>query len=254
MEELNIQQTAKGLISHAFEQQNGWERPLQEGHLPWPEQRRFWVDAVLQGMARLKGQESDPSLMKQYDDAMKHGFPPSTVRLRRATIRNLLNFVSAMEETGDDHRRQVDMIGDLLGDILLNFPWSNPRYIIFDAISDVRRTLLRMTASLPIRFTRIVLGGENGPPWEESYVSGAVTDAAAVKQTSVYKKAVKLHPEIKSWPVLCVVYTGAGLSSAAWAVDASDYDLEIMSRTWTKILDEPNVNPISGGYQMVIQV
>ena len=127
MEGFNIQQAAKGLISHAVEQQNGWERPLQEGHLPWPEQRRLWVDAVLQGMARLKGQEPDPSLMKQYEDAMKHGFPPSTVRRRRATNQNFRNFVSAMEETGNDHRRQVDVIGDLLEDISLDFSWGDQK-------------------------------------------------------------------------------------------------------------------------------
>lgn len=254
MEEFNIQQTAKGLISYAVEQQNGRKRPVQEGHLPWPEQRRLWVDAVLQGMARLKGQEPDPSLMKQYDDAMKHGFPPSTARLRRATIRNLQNFVSAMEETKDDHRRQVDMIGDLLEDISLDFSWNSPKNRLLDVIDDVEWALLRMTARLPIRFTYIVLGGDTGPHWGSGYASGGVTNVEAVKQTPVYRKAVEMYPEIKNWPTLCVVYVGAGLSSAAWTMDASDYDLEIMSRTWTKILDDLNVNPISGGHQIVIQV
>lgn len=126
--------------------------------------------------------------------------------------------------------------------------------LLLDVIHDVERTLLRMTARLPIRFTRIVLGGDAGPHWGSGYASGSVTDVEAVRQTSVYKKTVEIYPEIKSWPALCVVYVSAGLPFVYGTVDASDYDLAIMSRTGTKILNEPNVNHVSGGYQMVVQV
>lgn len=100
----------------------------------------------------------------------------------------------------------------------------------------------------------IVLGGDTGPHWGFGYASGGVTDVEAVKQTPVYRKTVEMYPEIKNWPTLCVVYVGAGLPFACGTVDASDYDLEIMSRTGTKILDESNVNHVSIGYQMLIQV
>lgn len=96
--------------------------------------------------------------------------------------------------------------------------------------------------------------GTLGPHWGSGYASGCVTDVEAVKQTSVYRKTVAMYPEIKNWPTLCVVYVGAGLPFTCGTVDASDYDLEIMSRTGTKILDEPNVNHVSIDHQMLIQV
>ena len=40
-------------------------------HSPWAEQRRFWTDAILQGMARLEGLEPDHRLMEQYDQRLE---------------------------------------------------------------------------------------------------------------------------------------------------------------------------------------
>ena len=94
---------------------------------------------------------------------------------------------------------------------------------------------------MPICFSRILLGGDTGPHWASVFVSGSVTDAEAVKQTHVCQEAVRNHPEIRTWPALCVAYVGRGLSSTLETVDASEFDLEIMNRTGNRFLDEYGV-------------
>ena len=51
---------ADRLAVYAIERQNGFERYQPENAPPWQEQRRFWTDAILQGMARLEGLTPDP--------------------------------------------------------------------------------------------------------------------------------------------------------------------------------------------------
>lgn len=109
-----------------------------------------------------------------------------------------------------------------------------------------------MTAQMPIRFTRILLGGDAGPHWASGFVSGSVTDAEAVKQTSVYQETARNYPEVTVWPALCTVYVGRGLPSALGTVDASDFDLEIMNRTGDKFLNECGVRWLGGPYQITI--
>ncbi len=63
----NIPLAAERLTAYAIECQNGTERHQPPGSRPWMERRRFWIDAILQGMARLEGLTPDPGLMEQYD-------------------------------------------------------------------------------------------------------------------------------------------------------------------------------------------
>ena len=57
MDRFNLPLVVKGLTAYAIERQNGYERHQPEGAPIWREQRRFWTDAILQGMARLEGQD-----------------------------------------------------------------------------------------------------------------------------------------------------------------------------------------------------
>ena len=109
-----------------------------------------------------------------------------------------------------------------------------------------------MTAQMPIRFTRILLGGDAGPHWAGGFVSGSVTDGEAVKKTTVYQEAIRKYPEVAEWPALCTVYAGRGLPTALGTVDASDFDLEIINRTGDRFLDERGVRWLGGPYQMTI--
>ncbi|MCM1150160.1 MAG: hypothetical protein NC319_08800, partial [Butyricicoccus sp.] len=234
MNRFNIPLVAKGLTAYAIERQNGFERHQPEGAPPWREQRRFWTDAILQGMVRLDGFEPDPKLMEQYDRRLDDARGCSAVETlppkeQAALVSELGKFVSALEATGDDRRRQVAVVGELLDDMFMHFSWGYRENGICQAREQAESALLRMTAQMPIRFTHIVLGGDSGPHWASGFVSGCMTDAEAVRQSSVYQEAVSKYPEMENWAALCVTYVGRGLPSALGTVDASDFDLEIMN-------------------------
>ena len=257
MNRFNIPLVAEGLTAYAIERQNGWERHQPEGAPPWQAQRRLWIDAILQGMARLEEQVPDPKLMEQFDRELEQASGsaaavPAPLQLQRGTIQNLRNFVTALEDTGDDRRRQVNVVRELLEDMASHLPWTGKDNRLDLARNEAERSLVRMTAQMPIRFTHIVLGGDAGPHWASGFVSGCVKDEEAVKQSSVYRGAVRDYPEITNWAALCVAYVGRGLPSALGTVDASDFDLEIMNRAGGRFLDERGVRWLSGPYQMTI--
>jgi len=248
---------ADRLISYAIERQNGIGRHQPPGAPPWTEQRRFWTDAILQGMARLEGQTPDPGLMEEFDrrlEAAHSCFATETlpVKEQAALIRGLRRYISALEATGDDHRRQIAVVEDLLSDMATHRSWGLKESVLAQAREQAENALFRMTAQMPIRFTRIIMGGDAGPHWASGFAPGAVTDAEAVKQTAVYQEAVRDFPEVKSWPVICTVYMGRGLRFESEAVDATAFDLEIMGRAGDRFLDQRGVRWTCGFYQMAV--
>lgn len=257
MDGFDIRRVAMGLTAYAIERQNGCERHQPEGTSPWREQRRLWTDAILQGMARLDGLTPDPRLMEQYDLELNqtqgcYFFTPAIHQMQKDTIQELWRFVAALEATGDDRRRQVNVVRELLEDMASHLPWAGKDNGLDLARDEAERALVRMTAQMPIRFTRIVLGGDAGPHWASGFVSGSVTDEAAVKKMTAYQEAIQKYPEVAEWPALCTVYAGRGLPSALGTVDASDFDLEIMNRTGDSFLKEQGVRWLGGPYQMTI--
>ena len=121
MDRQKIFTTADRLTTYAIERQAGMERHLPPNTPPWAEQRRFWTDAILQGMARLEGLEPDHRLMEQYDQRLEDAHNCAAVETlpvneQTALIHDLSRYVSALEATGDDRRRQIDVVGKLLGD------------------------------------------------------------------------------------------------------------------------------------------
>lgn len=248
---------AERLTAYAIERQNGTERHQPDDAPSWAKQRRFWTDAILQGMARLEGRAPAPELMDWYDRRLEtarghSAIEPLSLKEQTALIRNLSRYVSALEATGDDRRRQIAVVGELLEDMVTHRSWGYTDNGLASTRKQAERALVRMTAQMPIRFTHISMGGDAGPHWASGFVSGSVTDDKAVKRSSIYQNAVQDYPEIKSWPALCTVYVGRGLSSALGTVDASDFDLEIMNRVGDRFLDERGVRWLSGPYQMTI--
>ena len=259
MDEFDVRRVTMGLTAYAIERQNGCERHQPESTQPWAERRRLWTDAILQGMARLEEQVPDPKLMEQFDRELEQArscyfFTPATSQMQKDTIRELRRFVAALEATGDDRRRQVNVVRELLEDMSLHPHWWNGKNNSIDLARDeADRALVRMTAQMPIRFTYIALGGDAGPHWTSGFASGSVTDEEAVKKTTVYQEAIRKYPEVAEWPALCTVYAGRGLSTALGTVDASDFDLEIMNRIGDRFLYERGVRWLGGPYQMAVQ-
>jgi len=253
----NIPPVVKGLTAYAIERQNGYERHQPEDTPIWREQRRFWTDAILQGMARLEGQAPDPELLERFDRGLElargsFAAVPASTQLQRKTIQSLRNFVSALEAAGDDRRRQVNVVRELLEDMASHLPWAGADNGLDIARDEAERTLRRMTARMPIRFTRILLGGDDGPGWETGFVSGSVTSTEAVRQTELYRDALRDYPEVTNWPAICTVYVGGDLRFPSRAVNASAFDLEIMNRAGDRFLEEQGVCCAGGFYQMTI--
>ena len=257
MNRYNIPVTAEGLTAYAIERQNGWERHRPDGALPWAELRRFWTDAILQGMARLEGQSPRPHQMRQFDQQLMDArgsaaIIPASPPLQQKTIRNLRNYVSALETAGGDQRQQINVMRELLEDMASHLPWAGTNNKLDLARDEAEAALRRMTAQKPVRFTRILLGGDAGPHWASGFVSGSVTSMETVKQTAVYQDTVQKYPEVSSWPALCTVYVGADIRIPSRAVDASNFDLEIMNRAGDRFLAESGVCRLDGFYQMTI--
>ncbi len=257
MSRFNIPRVARGLTTYAIERQHSLERHQPDGLPSWAEQRRFWTDAILQGMARLEGEQPDSRLMEQFDLELEQArgcffFVPATTQMQKDTIRELRQFVAALEAAGDDQRRQIAVVGHLLEDMGTHRSWGLAENGLSRAWEETESALVRMTAQMPIRFTRILLGGDAGPHWVSGFVSGCVKDTEAVKETAVYQDAVRNYPEVTDWPALCTVYVGRGLPSALGTVDASSFDLEIMNRTEDKFLDRQGVRCVGGPYQLTV--
>ena len=138
MNRFNTPLVAEGLIAYAIERQNGFERHQQKGFPPWAERRRL-------GTAR-------------------RGFVsvPASPQLQQKTIRNLRRFVSALEFAGGDRRRQINVVWKLLDDMSSHLPWADTGNGLNRTRDEAEYVLCRMTAQLPIRFTRVLLGGDAG--------------------------------------------------------------------------------------------
>lgn len=259
MDRFNIPRVAEALTTYAIEWEHGFQRHQPPGTPTWPEQRRFWTDAILQGMARLDGAEPDPKWMERYDRELaetrgQYFIIPATLAVQRDAILSLHRYIAALEGTGQDRRRQVMAVRDLLEDMACHRLWGGMSNGLDAARDTADSALLHMTARMPIRFTCVLLGGDAGPHWASGFVSGTVTDTEAVKQTDVYAKAVQTYPEITEWPALCTVYVGRGLDSAWGTADACEFDLEIMNRAGDRFLDQRGVRWVGGPYQMTVSV
>lgn len=250
----NIPLVEEGLTAYAIERQNGFERHQRQGTPPWADTRRFWIDAVLQGMARLEGRDPDPKQMERFDRNLEqaHGssaVQPAPNQLWRDTIHSIGSYLSGLEAAGGDRRRQIAVVRDLLEDISTHLPWAAGSNELHDILDQAERMLPRMTAAIaPIRFTRVLLGRETGP-CESCYASGAVTTPNQVMDTPLYRSLSQRYPEVTDWPAVCVVYNGGGRDTPIGVNDASDFDLEIMSRSGDRFLDLPGIRWMSGPYE-----
>lgn len=255
MKNINISLMAEALAAYAIERQNGIERYQPPGTPLWSEQRRFWTDAILQSMARLEGIKPDLGLMEQYDQRLKEARSCTSTKMlspkeQDALIRELNRFISALEDAGDDRRRQIAVIRDLLEDMSCHLPWSSCANRINSAQQLAEDALLRITAKLPIRFTRILLGWESGP-CESGYASGAVTTAGEVKDTPLYAGLAERYPEVSDWPTLCVVYNCGG-PDVLRGMDASEFDLDIIRMRGDRFLEQNGVCWAGGPYELRI--
>ena len=250
--EKEMQMVLEGLTAYAIERQSGFERHQPTGTPPWTEQRRYWTDAILQGMARLEGLEPDPTLMERYDQRLEQARSSSAtelapIELQRKTVRILRNYVRALDRPGEDRRRQMAVVRDLLEDMVSHLPWAGCAGEQNFARDTVESTLLRVTARMPFRFTRILLGGDLGP-CESDFVGGTVMTPEDVRGTELYESLSVQHPEIEVWPAISTVYTCGPIAIR----DADEFDLGIMREAGDRFLKLSGVTPCGWSRQMEV--
>ncbi len=249
MDRFNIPLTAERLAAYAIERQNSAERHQYPGSPSWMEQRRHWTDAILQGMTRLEGRDPAPELMDWYDRRLEAArghaaIEPLPLKEQSALIRDLSRYVSALEAAGDDRRKQVITVRELLDDMLTYRPWTRSDNGLIKANEQIQKTILDMTARMPVRFTRISIGGGALTPRETGFLPGAVVDVDEVKTTALFRKMSGLYPEAKYWPVRCMVYVGGGLDSDRGMMDATDFDLNLIQDARDRLLIHPGIRRI----------
>lgn len=244
-----------GLATYAIERQAGWERHQPDGLACQPEKRNQWIRDILQGLAG-PGEGGASQSVREFDRRLEQArgcfaVEPAPLFLQRDTVRCLCSRVYDLSRMNGDQRRRVMDIRELMEDMAAHLPWDSRAIRLDEARDNAQRTLLRMAAQRPIRFTRILLGGEWGPG-DSGFVSGAVIDAEAVKGTQLYQSVRAQYPEVTNWPAVCTVYAGGGGRYLVPVLDADELDLEIIDMAGDRFLDMPGVSWAGGPYEMRI--
>lgn len=245
MRKKGISFAADCLTAYAIERQNGWERHQPDDAPPWQELRRTWTASILQGMASLEGLAFDSGWMERFDCqlAAARGCTATETlspEKQKALIGDLNRYILALEATGDDCRRQIAAVRDLLKDMSIFPSWNHCGKELFETIGIANHLLKRMTAQKPIRFTYITLSG-GLPSCTSDFVSGAVKDVESVKATGLYQKVTQWVPDAPHWRASCSLYVGGSDVSASAATDADDFDMSIIREDEYNFLKQPGI-------------
>lgn len=240
---------AEGLAAYTIERQFGWERHRPDGAPPWDEVRTMWARAVL---GEMDGE--NPALIGIYNQRLKDaegvfGAEPASLQLQRDTVKGLSEYVSALSRATGDNRREMFAVRELLDDIGSHLPWAGSTNIQGKVLDKANRELRRKTAQQPIRFTRLLLGGERGPA-DSTFLPGLVTQADEILATDFFDDMRWRYGDYEKWPALCTVYTGGGRGQFLY--DADEFDVSIMNEAGDDFLKEPEVACLGGPYELEI--
>lgn len=243
---------AEGLAAYTIERRFGWERHRPDGAPPWDKVTTMWARVVLGEMDELNGEKS--ALLDLYNQRLKEaegvfGAEPTSLRLQRDTVKGLSKYVSALSRTDGDNRHQIFAVRELLDDIGSHLPWGGSTDIQGKVLDKANRELRRQTAQQPIRFTRLLLGGECGPA-DSTFLPGLVTQADEVLATDFFDDMCWRYGDYEKWPALCTVYTGGG--RAQFLYDADEFDVGIMNEAGDDFLKEPGIAWLGGSYELEI--
>ncbi len=243
---------AEGLAAYTIERRFGWERHRPDGAPPWDAVRTMWARVVLGEMDELNGEKS--ALLDLYNQRLKEAegifaAEPSPLKLQKATINSLSEYVSALSHRACDSRHQIYAVRELLDDIGLHLPWTGSADLQGKAIDQANRELRHLTARQPIRFTRLLLGGETDPGGS-TFLPGLVTQADEILATDFFDEMRWRHGDIEKWPALCTVYTGG--RRGHYLYDADEFDVGIMNEAGDDFLKEPGIAWLGGPYEIEI--
>ena len=250
-QKFNLNKIFKGLVSYAIECQDNAERYQPLNAPPWSEMRRQWINGILCGMAELNGEDLDSDYLERIDhclDQTRRPFAakPLPLNLQKYTIRCLSRYTAELELCNGDPREKLMQVYDLLDDMASHSRWSSLSNDLYPFMGYLEYALPRLTALQPIRFTRLLIGGEKGPNGT-AYVSGTVNTPEQIKTTQLYVELSAQNPKVEKWPAICVTYFCGKSDSPIGVRDATEFDLKIMQMGGDRFLDMDGVH--SAGYR-----
>lgn len=242
--EYNFSRAARELAFYAAERQVGFER--HQGSQIWqPMERNEWIRGILRGMAEMSG--TDPGeftgILDYCLETSRGAFAvePVTWSVQRHMIQSLCRYIDGLERMEGDQRARVKDVARLLDDISACLSWDASRIGVYPARDQAEAQLLRMTVRRPIRFTRVLVGGDLDPGGVE-FVSGLVNDAKGVRGVQLFQQTAQEYPERKEWSAICTVCLGGGGRLDNGVIDADELDMAVIREAGDRILKHPGIS------------
>lgn len=247
MSRSDIHLVAEELAAYAARRLAGFEQHRVGGSSLQPETRREWIRDILNGMAEVCGQDAAP-LLQSFDQRMEDARAASAVEAlsssgQKHVVRSLRRYVSALGRTEGDQRARLSAVKNLLEDVSACLPWDVGSTGVYPARDEVEQALLRAVAQRPIRFTRVLLGGDLDPGGIE-FLPGMVNDVETVRRTREFERLTVEYQDREEWPALCIVCMGGGRRLAADAIDADGLDMAVIRETGEAFMKRPEVRPV----------
>ena len=252
----DLSRTADELTTYAAERQAGFEQHRLGNSFHHPETRNEWVRDILRGMAEVNGADGG-ALTARFDRQLEEAHECFGVEMlsqagQKHAVQALRRYASALEQLDGDQRGRLMRVRDLLEDMAAYLPW-DPRTIgINPARNQVTEQLLRLTAQRPIRFTRVLLGGELDPGGIE-FLPGMVNDIERVRGTQEFHRLAVEYPKREEWPALCVVCMGGGRLADDSTIDADELDMAVIRAAGDAFMKRPEVRPV-WSHQLAVSV
>ena len=242
--ESNFSRAARELAYYAAERQIGFER--HQGSQIWqPGERNEWIRGILRGMAEMSG--ADPGeftgILDYCLETARGAFAvePVTWSVQRHMIQSLCQYVDRLERLDGDQRARVKDVARLLDDISACLSWDASRIGVYPARDQAEAQLLRITVRRPIRFTRVLIGGDFDPGGVE-FMPGLVNDAKGVRGAPLFQQVIQEYPERKEWPAICTVCLGSGGRLDNGVIDADELDMAVIREAGDRILKQPEIS------------
>ena len=242
--ESNFSRAARVLAFYAAERQIGFKR--HQGSQIWqPMERNEWIRGILRGMAEMSG-VAPGEFTDILDYCLKtsrgaFAVEPVTWSVQRHMIQSLCRYVDELEQMDGDQRARVKDVARLLDDVSACLSWDASRIGVYPARDQVEATLLRMTVRRPIRFTRVLIGGDLDPGGVE-FMPGLVNDARGVRTAQLFQQVCREYPERKEWPAICTVCLGNGGRLDNGVIDADELDMAVIREAGDRILKQPGIS------------
>lgn len=248
-QKIDLPRAAEELTMYAAVRLVGFEQQRLGEAFSHPETRHEWLRDILQGMAEVCGEDAVPllqSLDRRLEEASgSAGVEFPSLNDQKHAVQSLRQYVSALERTEGDQRSRLYNVKKLLEDMSAYLPWNVRDTGIYPARDKVGQALLRAVAQRPIRFTRVLIGGETDPGGIE-YLPGVVTDADAdeVRRTREFQRVAVEHPKLDELTVMRIVCVGGRQQPTTGAVDADGLDMAVIRENGERFMSRPEVCPV----------